>query len=226
MIISCRNAHAGWRAALLGVITLSLVACAGQEGPPPPTRINSPPTWRPGDSWVYDWKSGADSGTKTAEVFQIEELNKVRYYVLRIGHVYHYYTLDFKWTGSVRDGRVEARMVPPQPWFVWPLEVGRRWVHRGTYEQRDERKEQNDTFAVVSAETISVPAGRFYAFKVIREASPTNSDQYWYAPEVGWYVKWIGQRGKVQFEEQLRKFIPAQTLIPEPAPERAPSKAR
>jgi hypothetical protein len=225
MITSWRNAYAGW-AALLGLITLALVACAGQEVPPPPALVDSPPTWSPGDRWLYDWTSGADKGSKTAEVMEIKELNKVRYYVLRIGYVDHYYTVDLKWSGSVRDGKVEARMVPPQPWFVWPLEVGRRWGHRGIYEQRDETKKQTDTFAVVSAETISVPAGRFYAFKVIREAGPTDSDQYWYAPEVGWYVKWIGRRGKVKFEEQLRKFIPAPTLIPEPAPERAPTKTK
>lgn len=225
MLISRHNAYAGW-AVLLGVITLLLMACAGREVPPPPARVNSPPKWHPGDKWVYEWTSGTDKGTKTAEVMEIKELNKVRYYVLRIGYVDHYYTLDLSWSGSVRDGRVEARMVPPQQWFVWPLEVGDRWVHRGTYEQRDETKKQTDTFAVLSAETIRVPAGQFHAFKVVREAGPTNSDQYWYASEVGWYVKWIGRRGEVQYEEELREFIPAPTFIPEPAPEKAPSKTR
>ena len=152
---------------------------------------------------------------KTVEVLEIKEVNMVRYYLVKIGDIEHYYTLDLKWSGSVRDGRVESRMVPPQPYFVWPLKVGEYWTHRGSYETREKKTEQNDTFAVVTVETTEVPAGRFHAFKVVREASRTESDEYWYAPEVHWYVKWIGRRGNVRFEERLREYHMTPRLIPE-----------
>jgi hypothetical protein len=228
MTTSRGNLPAAFRAALLAAIGLSLAACASKEIAPPPTltRVESAPEWRAGDRWVYDWTSGTNTGTKTAEVLEIKEVNKVRYYVVRIGDIDHYYTLDYKWAGTVRDGRVEARMVPPQPWFEWPLEVGKRWVHRGAYEERDRKQEQNETFAVVTTETVEVPAGRFHALKVVREAGRLESDQYWYAPEVRWYVKWVGRRGQVQFEERLREYQAAPRLIPEPTPASPPSKPK
>jgi hypothetical protein len=173
---------------------------------------------------VYDWTSGTNAGTKTVEVLEIKAVNNIQYYIVRIGDLNHYYTLDLKWAGTVRDGRVEARMVPPQPWFTWPLEMGKRWVHHGSYEERDRKQEQNETFAVVTTETVEVPAGRFHGFKVVREATRLDSDQYWYAPEVRWYVKWVGRRGQVQFEERLREYQAAPRLIPAPTPASPPSK--
>ncbi|MGH7424516.1 MAG: hypothetical protein ACREJ1_12685 [Candidatus Methylomirabilales bacterium] len=225
------NPHAALRAVLLAAIGLSVVACASKGSAPPApapstTRVDSPPEWRAGDRWVYDWTSGTNAGTKTVEVLEIKGVNNIQYYIVRIGDLDHYYTLDFKWAGTVRDGRVEARMAPPQPWFAWPLEIGKRWVHRGSYEERDRKQEQNDTFAVVTTETVEVPAGRFHAFKVVREASRLESDQYWYAPEVRWYAKWIGRRGQVQFEERLREYQAAPRLIPAPTPASPPSKPK
>lgn len=208
------------RGIYLGAVAIWVVACAGRETPPSPvpplsTRVDSPPVWRPGDRWVYEWTSGKDSGTKTVEVIEIKEVNMIQYYLVKIGDIEHYYTRDLKWSGSVRDGRVESRMVPPQPYFVWPLSVGEHWTHRGSYETREKKTQQNDTFAVVTVETIEVPAGRFHTFKVVREASRTESDEYWYAPEVHWYVRWIGRRGNVRFEERLREYHMTPRLIPE-----------
>ncbi len=228
-------ARARWWAVFLGAISIWLVACAARDtapagvAPPPIVRVNAPPEWRPGDRWVYDWTSGTNTGTKTVEVLEIKEINRVRYYVVLAGDVEHfeqYFTLDFRWSAISRDSRVEARMIPPQPWFIWPLEVGSRWVHRGVYEGLDGNKQYNDTFAVVASETVEVPAGRFPALKVVREASSRDSDQYWFAPEVRWYVRWIGRRGEVQFEERLREYHVAPRLIPEPAPVEPPSKTR
>ena len=94
------------------------------------------------------------------------------------------------------------------------------------YEALDEDKRVTETFAVVASEIVEVPAGRFPALKVVREASSRDSDQYWFAPEVRWYVRWIGRRGEDQFEERLREYHMAPRLIPEPAPVETPSKTR
>ncbi len=233
MMMTSRNCvHTALKAASFGVTAFLLVSCAGREvappasAPPPLTRVDSPPEWRPGDRWVYDWTSGNNTGTKTVEVLEIREVNTIRYYVMRIGDIDHYYTFELQWSGSLRDGRVEARMVPPHPWLVWPLEVGKRWVHRGSYEERDTKSQQDATFAVVTAEVVAVPAGRFHAFKVVREGSRRDSDQYWYAPEARWYVRWIGRRGDVEFEERLRMHDTAPRLIPKSAPETPASKTQ
>jgi len=229
MLTIHHKTSAALRTVLLGAIPLWLVACAEKavapEMPATPaiTRVDAPPEWRPGDRWVFDWTSGTNTGTKTVEVLEVKEVNAVQFYVVRIGDLDHYYTLALEWSASVREGRVESRMVPPQPWFAWPLEVRKRWVHRGSYEEREKQQQQNDTFAVETAEPVEVPAGRFHALKVIREASRRDTDQYWYAPQVRWYVRWIGRRGNVEFEERLRAYYAAPRLIPKAPREGGPS---
>ena len=163
---------------------------------------------------MYGWTSGAESGIKTVEALEIREINSVSFYLVRVGDVETFYTRDLHWAGTMQDGRVAARMTPPQPWFAWPLKAGQGWTYRGTYEDRSGKTEFNDVFSVVAAEAVEVPAGRFNAFKIVRETERRDSDQYWYAPDVRFYVKWIGRRGDTQFEEQLREYHPAPRLIP------------
>ncbi len=217
--------HMGGRAMMCAALVVGFSACAGPEvtlsrvavvaGPV------SLPDWQPGDRWVYEWTAGTDTGTKTAEVVEIRDLNSVLYYVVRIGDVDHYYTRDLQWAGGLRNSKVEARMVPPQPWFTWPLETGRTWVHRGVYEVLNEKTSYHDTFSVTASEMVEVPAGRFTALMVNRETGRGDSDQYWYAPEVRWYVKWIGRRGDIQFEVRLREYRAAPRLVaPVPSPTR------
>jgi hypothetical protein len=187
------------------------------------------PEWRPGDRWVYRWANGTQTGTRTVEVLESREVGGIPYYVLKTtpdSDFLNYWTLDLGWAFSVtvRDRKVEARIDRPVPWFNWPLEVGRRWSHQGLYEDRGGKRETNDAFMVVAAESIDVPAGRFQAVKVVREAQSVDSDQYWYAPEVRSYVKWILKRGDKRVEEELVEYKPVERLIPRPA--KAPSKPK
>lgn len=211
------NADRTVRAALVAGVVLSLAACSPAEvrapaaspEPPPLTRVPSPPEWRPGDRWVYDWASGTEVATKTVDVVEVKEVNTVRYYVVRVADLHHYFSLDLHWAAVVRGQKVEARMVPAQPLLAWPLEIGRQWTHQGDYEEAGAKRRLNDTFSVVTTETVEVPAGRFRALKIVHETTRQESDQYWYAPDVRWYVKWTGRRGDIQFEERLREYRPA-----------------
>ena len=202
------------------LLPLALVACTRSATPPTPpaaaapqpaavATVTSPPEWRPGDHWTYDLTSGEQTTIKNVDVRDITEVNAVRYYVVRVNDADHYLTLDLRWAALVRDRKVEARMVPPQPLLAWPLGVGRQWTHDGSFEAAGARTSFNDTFGVVTAEVVQVPAGTFRALKIVRQASNQEFDQYWYAPEVRWYVKWIGRRGDVRFEERLREYRPA-----------------
>ena len=216
---------------LVALTMLILTACAAPGVPPEssvpavvvmPT-VSSPPGWRPGDRWVYAWTSGAESGLKTVEALEIREINGVSFYLVRVGDVESFYTRDLRWAGTMQDGRVTTRMTPPHPLFTWPLEAGKGWTYRGTYGDRNGTTEFKDVFSVVAAEAVAVPAGRFNAWKIVRETERRDSDQYWYAPEVRFYVKWIGRRGDTQFEEQLREYHPAPRLIPEEPSTGSPS---
>jgi hypothetical protein len=201
----------------LPALCLALAACAHPAAPPaarapePATvaGVAAPPEWRPGDHWTYDLTSGEQTTTKNVDVREIAEVNATRYYVVRVADADHYLTLDLRWAAVVRDRKVEARMVPPQPLLAWPLDVGRQWTHDGRFEAAGARTSLNDTFGVIAVETVEVPAGRFRALKIVRQAGAQESDQYWYAPDVRWYVKWIGRRGDLRFEERLREYRPA-----------------
>jgi hypothetical protein len=131
----------------------------------------------------------------------------------------NYWTLELGWAfaAGTRDAKVEARVDQPVPWFNWPLQVGRRWTYKGVYEDRSGKRETNDTFMVVGTEIVEVPAGRFEAVKIVREGQALDSDQYWYAPEVRSYVKWILKRGDKRLEEDLVEYKPVDRLIPERA---------
>lgn len=205
-----------------GVAPASSGPAAGEVMPVASATL-APPSWRPGDRWIYGWTSGAESGTKTVEALEIREINGVSFYLVRVGDVESFYTRDLRWAGTMQDGRVTSRMTPPQPLFSWPLQAGQGWTHRGTYEDRNGTTEFNDVFSVVAAEAVAVPAGRFYAWKIVRETQRRDSDQYWYAPEVRFYVKWVGRRGDAQFEEHLREYHPAPRLIPEQPSTGSPS---
>jgi hypothetical protein len=200
------------KTACAGVL-VTLTACTSV--PPSPTSgpvavpVSLPaPEWRLNDRWVYDWTSGAKSGTKTVEIVETKTINQVPYFVLRLDDVEHYYTKDLHWAAAVRESRVEARMVPPQPWFMWPLAAERRWDHRGTFEDANGSRSFNDHFTVVGPEEIDVPAGRFKTMKVMREGERRDFDEYWYSPDVRWYVRWVGRRGDATFDERLKEYRP------------------
>jgi len=197
----------------LAGIVLALTACsaaAPPTAPPAPAAVSLPaPEWRPRDTWVYDWTSGDRIGTKTLEVLETRTVNNVPYHVVRLDDVDHYYTTALHWAAAIREGRVEARMVPAQPWFMWPLTASQRWEHRGTFEDRNGTSRFNDRFTAVGMETVDVPAGRFQAMKVARQSDGRDSDEYWYAADVRWYVRWVGRRGDVTFEERLKEYRPA-----------------
>lgn len=167
------------------------------------------PTWRAGDRWIYAWTMGATKGVKTSEVLGVREVGGVQYNVLRVEAAHLYYTSDLHWAANIVESRVVARATPPQPWFNWPLEVGKRWQYQGVYEAQERKDQMRDLYRVVGVESVEVPAGTFRTFKIVREVESAVADQYWYAPDVRWYVKWVGRRGMDEFQEVLQEYRPA-----------------
>jgi hypothetical protein len=230
MIAGCSSSGSGSAAPPAPVVS---AAPARTTAAPPAAVVSAvplhpavAPTWQPGDRWTYLWTSGKEQGSKTVEVREVKDVNGVRYYVVRNAEADHYWTLQLHWAGSVRDSKVEARMVPPEPWFTWPLQIGQQWQHRGEYEQAGAKKPAQDVFVVVGTETVAVPAGTFQGFKITRTGQGGDTDEYWYVPEVRSYVRWIGRRGSVQFEELLSEYRVAGAVSPSTEPPRPPSSLR
>ena len=215
------------RSLILAAWLLVLAGCVAQAPSTPPglaERLDTAasaqpaPDWRPGDRWVYEWASGAERGMRTIEVVESRRVNGVDFYVLNDGDAQQYYTKELHFAAGVRDSKVMVRMVPPQPWFTWPLAPAHQWSYRGVYEDTDGRHGRDDRFAVVATETVTVTAGEFRTIKIVRETARREFDKYWYAPAVRWYVRWIGRRGDAEFDEQLKEYRAAPRLISAPAP--------
>jgi len=207
------------RAAL--VVFLFLPSCASvslQDGIPLPKAGAERPTWRAGDRWLYTWTAGTAKGVKRSEALGVRDVGGVQYNVLQVDAAHLYYTAELHWAAYIVESRVMARATPPQPWFAWPLEVGKRWQYQGVYEERERKDPMRDSYRVVGVESVTVPAGTFQAFKIVREVDAAVVDQYWYAPNVRWYVKWIGRRGADEFQELLQEYVPAAQAGGAPAP--------
>ncbi len=214
-------------------VSLLLLASCSPVPPPVPSsvtvpsaqlRIDEPPEWRPGDTWTYQSRAGTETQTRALEVLEIREIGGIRHYVVRTEGSEHYYTMNLHWAGAARDRRVEARITPPLPWFVWPLEVGRRWSHKGTYEEPTGKQEVETQFAVIASEIVEVPAGRFQSLKVVRESAGQYSDEYWFVPEIRFYARWVGRRGNVDFDWKLEHYRASPRLIPGPRSSTPPSR--
>lgn len=205
---------------LVSTLLAVLAACSAQRPEAPkssqPASLDSTfktvaaakaaPDWRPGDRWLYGLLIGTEQGSKTVEVVDVRDLNNAKYYIVRVGELEHFYTTQLQWAGHARERKVESRMSPPLPWFNWPLEPGRSWTYTGTLQDPTGTVQRNDNFIVLGAEVVEVPAGRFNALKVVHESDRGDRNEYWYAPEIRSYVKWIWRRDGSRTEEQLREY--------------------
>ncbi len=224
------NAEQALRRGTLGLLSLAclvvgfFLASCGSVNPPPENKpltqaASVRPTWRAGDRWLHAWSTGAEKGIKESEVLGLQEVRGVQYFVVRMGPVNAYFTMDlhWAWAATAAESRVTSRAIPPLPWFNWPLEIGKRWVYQGVLEDQEGKDRLQDTYRVVSMEEVTVPAGTFLAFRIVHEAGSSIVDQYWYAPNVRWYVKWLGRRGNDEFQEVLEQYLPApQNTSPTP----------
>jgi hypothetical protein len=116
---------------------------------------------------------------------------------------------------------VESRMVnggytsAPKPWRVWPLAVGKRWEFEGTWARADGVTGSSEQKVAVTAyEEVTVPAGKFMAFKIEHRGYFKNSsgntgrqdDTYWYAPEAKADVKQERKSGRPVWISELTSY--------------------
>ena len=113
---------------------------------------------------------------------------------------------------------IAARMVDgpyepsAQPWRNWPLSLGKRWTFESTWRRPDGVSGKTEQKAeVVAYEEVTVPAGRFMAFRIEHRGYYSNSngrngqqdDAYWYAPDIRADVKHERRTGRLLWTEEL-----------------------
>lgn len=102
-----------------------------------------------------------------------------------------------------------------KPWRVWPLELRKKWEYDEDW-TRDDGVSGNtkQNVEVVAYEEVTVPAGKFMAFKIEHKGwyrrngggSGKQNDVYWYAPDAKANVKRTRDDGHNLWTQELVSY--------------------
>ena len=122
-----------------------------------------------------------------------------------------------------------------QPWRLWPLQIGKTW----TYEEDWKDGAATGTFlqkvTVVAYEEVTVPAGKFMAFRIEHRGgnggvgasgyafNKAQTDIYWYAPAV---MADVRRTSVSQFRNWIRELASYKLAHPGNVAETPPAVAR
>ena len=166
---------------------------------------------RVGDSWTY---RNTEEGGYTLKVLSEEphEGGAVRFVVellsgVKVNNTYskaNGWVLFHAETYPEHEG-LQATYDPPKQLLPNPLVVGQKWEWSGKDPTQVEHHESN---RVVGVETVTVPAGKFRAMKVVSEitgASMPLVRTSWYAEGVG-LVKTMNVGGQIKDGTELTDY--------------------
>jgi hypothetical protein len=178
----------------------------------------APPVYDVGSSWTTNHTVNGEAETITSTIVEKAEIDA------RVVDVHSYAmpenspgfacdganggmfdAVTHNWKGCLKDGEVMASLSPHNGQYEWPLEVGKSWRAERTWTDNVLHPDYSgpgwEEFTVVAWEEVTVPAGTFMAYKVVRtraawETTSVDSSVNWYAPEYGGSIKAIWVRGK------------------------------
>ena len=199
--------------------------CAGQVVEAPPAEImmdpDAPVTEAPGQLGVgtvrtYNNTVNGETVEMVFTVAEIKEFNGVAAYFQTLSTAVNdpggacdgadsimEDVATFSYAGCLKDGQLLAALSPNDGRYKWPLQVGKTW--RARYQWIDKVLNPDwsgpswQQFAVVAWEEVTVPAGTFMAYKVVRTNGnwdTVEDEEYitWYAPEPEMIVKVVATR--------------------------------
>ena len=166
---------------------------------------------RVGDTWTF---RNAEEGGYTLKVLREEphEGEAVRYVVELISGVRILNTYSkvpgwvlFHFQNYPEHEGLQAKYDPPSQYLPNPLVAGQKWEWDGKDPTQVEYRESS---RVVGAETVTVPAGKFRAMKVVTEitgASIPKVRTNWYAEGVG-LIKSATEAGQMKYGSELTDY--------------------
>src|SRR4051812_45292281 len=86
--------------------------------------------------------------------------------------------------GRIGEDGEKIKLAPPQPMLVAPIRVGTKWNYDGTIADM----KIHQTYRIAAEEDVTVPAGKFHAFRVHLEQTaggPAIVIDRWFVPDVG-----------------------------------------
>ena len=193
------------------VATLILVTSAAAKKPEPAKTAADYYPLRIGDSWTY---RNAEEGGFTLKVLSEEphEGGTVRYVVEFLSGVkiHNVYSKPKGWVlfhgeSYPEHEGLQATYDPPKQLLPNPLVAGQKWEWTG---KDPTQMEHHESSRVVGVETVTVPAGKFRAMKVVSEitgASVPLIRTSWYAGGVG-LVKTTSVGGQLKYGFELTDY--------------------
>jgi hypothetical protein len=153
------------------------------------------PVWPPaGSTWTVKLTLSGSLGSGTRES-TIESLGEVEWNGRRVqsqrGITQNYFDSERRIVGAAaRDGTPIQTYHPYEALYDWPLWAGKTWpseLQLKVY-QRNETFDLKFVFAAEAFEEITVPAGTFRTFRILR-TGPNDRMVVWYEPKLGLEVK-------------------------------------
>ena len=216
------NKGTSWYFALTVAAVLMAAGCATTPtvevmmDPEAPV-TEAPPVYAVGSSWTYDHTVNGETQRHTNTIVEKRDIHGRMVDVQQKsppnrdpgspcdgagGDMFD--SVTHNWIGCHKDGEFLASTTPNNGTYEWPLEVGKSW--RSNYTWTDNALHPDwsgpswERWTVVAWEEVTVPAGTFMAYKVVRtgtswETTSEDVNIIWYAPEFGGGIKGIFARG-------------------------------
>lgn len=200
-----RLRHWSWRPPIAAAMVLALSACANLPDLAGPDYVDLPPAalpaYAPGDTFVYQDTTGKQRMRQVASV-RGEAVDWVTEEDYRFSTSQNFLLPPLAWDGPSSAGRIQNRVDPDT---LWPMEPSKTATVAAKYQRLDKKAGESSTYNEVWScktnrpRTVVVPAGAFDAFKVIcrrvENGKTTRTHIWYYAPEVGHFVKRIKKYG-------------------------------
>ncbi len=157
----------------------------------------------PGTKWVYQTVDQAGATTR-ATYAALDEGTYEGKPVYRMSDGVNILLIDRatrNWVATVRDAKERLSASPSDQMFSFPISVGKSWVAKYSYYDRDRGLSFSDvtySWSVAAYEEVKVPAGAFKAFR-LEGSNPFSSTSVWYAPEVRLIVKRVDERSPTNY---------------------------
>jgi hypothetical protein len=197
--------------AATSLAALALVSVAAAKKPKPPKPAADYFPLRVGDSWTY--RNTEEGGYTLKVVSEEPQAGGPSRFVVELSSAVKILNTFSKADGWVllhaerypeHEG-LEAKYEPPKQYLANPLAVGLKWEWSGKDPTQVERGEKN---TVAGVETVTVPAGKFRAMKVVSTVSggaiPMTRTN-WYADGVG-LVKSTTEGGQIKYGSELTDY--------------------